>query len=122
METQVRAVAREIVNGLRNADDTQSLIKWLKTARCLITTADEKETKLPSALQHHGDVPLHERQTIFREQHFGTLCSTILDLLSVEWVQKLHGSYFSEHVQVLFLTGPAADALLALDHAVQTYR
>ena len=122
METKVRVVAREIINGLKNADNTQSLITWLNAAKCLTAAADEKETKLPSALQHHSDVPLHQLQTLFREQHFGAVCSTILDLLSVEWVQKLPGNCFAEHVHVLFLTGPAADALLALDHAVQTHR
>ena len=122
METKVRVVAREIINGLKNADNTQSLITWLNAAKCLTAAADEKETKLPSALQHFSDVPLHQLQTLFRERHFGAVCSTILDLLSVEWVQKLPGNCFAEHVHVLFLTGPAADALLALDHAVQTHR
>lgn len=120
MDSKVRVVAREIINGLLHADDTESLKYWLNAAKCL--AVDDADAKLPPAIQHHNDVPLCQLQTIFRERHFGILCSTILNLLSVEWMQKLPDNYFSENVQALFLTGPAADALLALDHTVQTHR
>lgn len=122
METRVRAAAREIINGLRNAEDTQNIIKWLEAAKFLTRKHGQKDENLPSVLGQYSDVPSLQLQTTFQQQHFGKLCTTILDLLSVEWIQKLPGNLFSAHVGVLFLEGSGADALLALDHAVQSHR
>ena len=116
----MRAVAREILNGLKNTNETQTIVNWLYAAKCLSTETPNIE--FPQALEQYSDVPFSLLRSTYREQHFATLCCAVLDQLSVEWMQILGGSNFSERVEVLFLEGPAADALLALDHAVQKYR
>ncbi|XP_076458340.1 telomere length regulation protein TEL2 homolog isoform X2 [Babylonia areolata] len=120
MESRTRAAAREIINGLKNAEDTQTTVKWLHAVNCLITRNDR--TSLPKALENYEDVPFTQLCSVFRERHFASVCSTILDLLTVEWLQGLPSNCFSENVEMLFLAGPASDSLMMLIRAVQNNR
>ncbi|KAL8573677.1 hypothetical protein ACOMHN_007230 [Nucella lapillus] len=120
MESRVRAAAREIVNGLKNATDTQSTVKWLHAANSLVT--NREGASLPKALQQYSDVPFPQFCSVFRERHFVSLCCTVLDLLTVEWLKTLPANCFSEDVETLFLAGPAADSLMTLDRTIQKNR
>ncbi|KAK7507597.1 hypothetical protein BaRGS_00001532 [Batillaria attramentaria] len=124
METKVRTLAREILSGLQNAEDSQSIITWLAAARALCSQSGDDgslHSLLSGNLVSHQDIPHQQLKEVYQQQHYHKLCCTILDKLSVEWVQKLAGSAFTDYVVAIFLTGPAADSLLALDHALQTH-
>jgi hypothetical protein len=124
METKVRSIAREVINGLQNAQDTKSIVEWLSTAKWLVTNSDGPiaNHELPGALSHHGDIPLVELKNLFIARHYGMMCNTVLDLLSVEWLQKLPGRLFAEYVEGLILSGPPADTLLSLDLALEKHK